>query len=225
MTPIVSFSTNTTTLVESVGSVLTFNFTVEGDIPEGGLPISLKVDANLDDGNQWFFDFDAGRPSINNPNEGDVTLTPFARNAEGIGGRVFRDITILPSVEPPNNIINLVITGNEASFDLPIFDDEFAERGETVVFTLLDGEGYTVNAATTPAAISLLDGPDGVIDATTPVVSLSVDQTTVTEGELFTVNFNVEGEIPEGGLTVYVDGDFPDYFQNTFNTKRFQDPI
>ena len=89
MDPIVSFSTNTTTLVESEGSVLTFNFNVVGDIPDGGLPISLKVDANLDDANQWFFDFDAGRPSINSPNEGDVTLTRFARYAQCFDGRAF----------------------------------------------------------------------------------------------------------------------------------------
>ena len=42
--PVVSLSTNVTTLVESEGSVLTFNFEVEGDIPEGGLPVKMDID-------------------------------------------------------------------------------------------------------------------------------------------------------------------------------------
>ncbi|MFP4693701.1 MAG: hypothetical protein ACLFM2_07560, partial [Halothece sp.] len=48
---------------------------------------------------------------------------------------------------------------------------------------------------------------DGVENSDTPVVSFSADQSEITPGEEVTINFSVEGEIPDGGLEVAVDSE------------------
>jgi len=46
----------------------------------------------------------------------------------------------------------------------------------------------------------------GVTPSSSPTVSLSVSETDLVEGDEFTFNFAVDGDIPQGGLTVFVDG-------------------
>ena len=45
--------------------------------------------------------------------------------------------------------------------------------------------------------------------STVPIVSASVSSTAINEGDLFTVTFDVDGEIPEGGLEIFVDTGVP----------------
>ncbi|MEL7330658.1 MAG: pre-peptidase C-terminal domain-containing protein [Cyanobacteria bacterium J06560_2] len=198
--PVVTFSVDTTELVESEGTVVTLSFSVEGTIPEDGLPISLNVDGS--DPN-WFFDFDnAARPSVN-PDTGSFdSVTILGQNLQGIDGT-----RAVGQVLPPDfNSLEFVITENTASFQLEVFDDVFAEDTESITFTLADGEGYAVDAATNSAALTLQDSPEGRVDATTPLVGISLDQATVAEGESFTVNLSVDGEIPAEGLQVFIGG-------------------
>ncbi|NEP60781.1 MAG: hypothetical protein F6K31_27965, partial [Symploca sp. SIO2G7] len=199
--PTVSFSTDITTLTESEGSVVTFSFDVDGTIPEGGLPVSLQIDAAQ---LEWFFDFDNNsRPRTNADTGSFDSVLILGDNATGIGGGRLVG-TLLP---PDFNTLELVITESTASFQFEIFDDVFAEANEDITFTLLDGDGYGVAADNTPIILTLQDGPDGTIDGTSPVVGFSVDKTTIAEGEALTVTFTVTGDIPAGGLPVFVDSD------------------
>ncbi|MEL6765117.1 MAG: calcium-binding protein, partial [Cyanobacteria bacterium J06607_6] len=54
------------------------------------------------------------------------------------------------------------------------------------------------------STVTVVDG-DSVIPGSGPTVSLSVNQTELTEGDEFTVSFNVDGAIPEGGLELFID--------------------
>ncbi|MEL6325306.1 MAG: pre-peptidase C-terminal domain-containing protein [Cyanobacteria bacterium J06626_23] len=197
--PTVSFSTDITTLTESEGSIVTFSFDVSGTIPEGGLPVSLQIDADQLD---WFFDFDNNsRPRTNAETGSFDEVLLLGGESTGIdGGRLIGTLT------PPDfNTVEIVITENTASFQFEIFDDVFAEANEDITFTLLNGDGYEVAENSAPITLTLQDSPDGIIDGTSPVVGLAIDQTTVAEGESLTVTFTVEGDIPEGGLPVFVD--------------------
>ena len=197
--PTVSFSTDITTLTESEGSIVTFSFEVDGAIPEGGLPISLQIDADQFD---WFFDFDNNsRPRTNAETGSFDSVLILGDNSTGIGGGRLIG-TLLP---PDFNVLELVITENAASFQFEIFDDVFAEANEDITITLLSGDGYEVEEGSTPVTLTLQDSPDGIIDGTSPVVGLSVDSTTVAEGEALTVTFTVTGDIPAEGLPVFVD--------------------
>jgi hypothetical protein len=198
--PVVNFSTDVTTLTESENSLVTFNFSVDGEIPEGGLPIALNIENSSDP--TWFFDLNnAARPSVN-PDTGSFdSVTILGREITGIdAGRAIGSLA-----SPDFNVLEFTITENEASFQIEIFDDVFAEENESISFSVTDGEGYT-SASSDPIVLTLQDSPEGIIDATSPQVSLSLDQSTIAEGETLTVNLSVDGEIPEGGLTVFVNG-------------------
>ncbi len=198
--PIVTFSTDTTALVESEGTVVTLSFDVEGTIPEGGLPITLN--ANGSDP-RWFFDFNnAARPSVNPETGSFDSVAILGRNNQGIeGGR------LVGRLAPPDfDTLELVITENTASFQLEVFDDVFAEDTESLTLSVADGDGYSVAQNAAPITLTFEDSPAGRVDATAPVVSLDLAQSTVAEGELVTINFSVEGDIPADGLQVFVAG-------------------
>jgi len=208
--PTVSLSTDVTTLIESEGTIVTFTLETAGTFPDvvldadgdyvsGGLPVSLQINADQLD---WFFDFDNNsRPRTNAETGSFDEVLLLGGESTGIaGGRLIG--TLLP---PDFSEVELVLTESTASFQFEVFDDVFAEANENITFTLLDGDDYAVAADAAPITLTLQDSPDGIIDGTSPVVGLSLDSTTIAEGETLTVTFTVDGEIPEGGLAVFVD--------------------
>ena len=208
--PTVNLSTDVTTLIESEGTIVTFTLETAGTFPDvvldadgdyvsGGLPVSLQINADQLD---WFFDFDNNsRPRTNAETGSFDEVLLLGGESTGIaGGRLIG--TLLP---PDFSEVELVLTESTASFQFEVFDDVFAEANENITFTLLDGDDYAVAADAAPITLTLQDSPDGIIDGTSPVVGLSLDSTTIAEGETLTVTFTVDGEIPEGGLAVFVD--------------------
>lgn len=208
--PAVSLSTDVTTLTESEGTIVTFTLETAGTFPDvvldadgdyvsGGLPVSLQINADQLD---WFFDFDNNSRPRTNAETGsfDEVLLLGGESTGVAGGRLIG--TLLP---PDFSEVELVLTESTASFQFEIFDDVFAEANENITFTLLDGDGYAVAADAAPITLTLQDSPDGTIDATSPLVGLSLDSTTIAEGESLTVTFTVNGEIPADGLAVFVD--------------------
>ena len=68
---------------------------------------------------------------------------------------------------------------------------------------LLEADGYSVNQEAKGATVTVTDG---VIVDNPPTVALSVDKTSLNEGEEFTVNFSVDGDVSEDNpLTVLVN--------------------
>lgn len=212
-TPTVEFSTSTTTLVESEGTVISFNFNVtDGTLPEGGLPISLDVDGGNAGEDLWIVEFNNFSRGGFDEDTGLIETIFLLRNASGVeGNRSFGTTVITDTVTQPFDNIPLVLTDTTASFELTVFDDFYAEGDETISFSLSDGDGYT-SADSTPIDVTILDDPN---PTDVPVVSLSIDAPDPLIEDLpgqkaVTFNFTVDetlGPIPAEGLQVFVESD------------------
>ncbi|WP_414526556.1 Ig-like domain-containing protein [Nodularia chucula] len=93
------------------------------------------------------------------------------------------------------------LTQADSTITIPIFDDILEEADTTYSYELLASETYRVDPAAATATVTYVDGVPGGVG---PVVSISTEQTLLYEGDTLTVNFSVDGEIPEGGLQVFV---------------------
>ncbi|MEM0980846.1 MAG: calcium-binding protein [Cyanobacteria bacterium P01_H01_bin.58] len=220
--PVVSFSTDVTTLVESENTVITFEFEVDGDIPEGGLPISLDIDApDL----LWITDFANFSRTGLDEETGLFDSIFILPNPSGLGGEIssFSGSLLVRDVLEPFTSIPLILAESSASFELNVFDDIFAEANESIEFSVGEGEGYTVD--TDPVTVTIQDGPEGIVNPSdVPVIDFSiVGPETLVEDDpdnnAFTLNFDVTGEIPEGGIDIVIESDtlniLPDFGINT----------
>lgn len=209
-TPTVSFSTDVTTLVESENTVIRFDFGVDGDIPEDGLPISLDIDApDL----LWITDFlNFSRTGID-AETGQFNSIFILPNPEGLGGEIssFSGSLLVRNVLEPFDSIPLILTENHASFELTVFDDFFAEENEVIEFSVGEGEGYTVS--TDPVTVTIQDGPDGIVNPSdVPVIDISLTAPDILieddpDNSTLTVTFDVEGEIPDEGIDIFLESD------------------
>ncbi|MEA5621260.1 DUF4114 domain-containing protein, partial [Cronbergia sp. UHCC 0137] len=99
------------------------------------------------------------------------------------------------------------LTQADTVITIPVFDDIVEEADTTYTYQLLTSEIYTIDPAAASAEVTYVDGVPGGVG---PVVSISTVQTAVEEGDIVTVNFSVDGEIPSEGLTLYVLSPTPD---------------
>ncbi|MEO1186393.1 MAG: hypothetical protein AAFX46_17680, partial [Cyanobacteria bacterium J06636_27] len=175
--PTVSLSVSETNLEE--GDAFTVNFTVDesvNPIPPEGLRVLVQSDMF---GALGQFDL----ADLSN-----LTLT-------GIDG--------LPEVgDSGGGSFFVTITQPNASIGLSVFDDIVAEDAQDITFTLANGEEYEVD---TNASSVLLNITDQVVTGPKPTVGISVDKTDLAEGGTVTLSFEIEGDIPDGGLTVLVN--------------------
>ena len=208
--PAVSFSPDVTTLVESENTVIRFDFEVDGDIPEGGLPISLDIDApDL----LWITDFFNFSRTGRDADTGQFNSIFIFPNPEGLGGEIssFSGSLLVRNVPEPFDNIPLILTENSASFELTVFDDFFAEANETIEFSVREGEGYTVS--TDPVAVTIQDGPDGIVNPSdVPVIGISVSAPDILveddpDNSTLTITFDVEGELPDEGMDIFLESD------------------
>ncbi|MEO0987327.1 MAG: calcium-binding protein, partial [Cyanobacteria bacterium J06639_14] len=175
-TPVVSISTTTPIVSEDENPILNITFTVDGPIPEGGVPITIAGD---------FTDIfapgflDGNVPPVINPEDGFIAVAN-------------RD---------PEFDINL--TAPVFTIDLEIFDDIIEEEPVTLDLEILGREGTVIGESV--ATVTVVDG-DRVFPGSGPTVSLSVTDTDLEEGDEFTVNFDVEGDIPAEGLQLFIAG-------------------
>ena len=79
----------------------------------------------------------------------------------------------------PNYTLTVGTSGN-ALIEGTAQADSVTDDDETIVFTLAEGEGYTLGAETT-ASVSINDVPPGTVTPTTPSVTISASGTTVSE--------------------------------------------
>ena len=177
-------------LVEFLGdqpgaSVLNLAFTVAGEMPAGGVEVVLNVDSN-------FADY----------------FTRLGRSPFGGGGEVLGAVYAEDGVTPTG--LKVLLTSPNALFSLNVAETDAAETDgpETLEFSLAEGDGYSLDPAATASTVTFYDSLADVPDlGTGPQVGLSVDQTALveTDGTELTLTFDVEGDIPEGGVLVYVD--------------------
>ncbi|QYO64911.1 condensation domain-containing protein [Leptolyngbya sp. 7M] len=159
------------------GDQLTVTFTVDGEIPPEGLQVLVQSPVMAALGQ---FDL-ADLSKIQTTGiKGEPTV------GDGAGSSFFVTIT-----EPT------------ATISLSVLDDIEAEEPLELPFSLANGELYEVDPEASSVTLNVADEGEVGIG---PTVSLAVDKTELAEGEAFTVSFTVDGEIPEGGLPVLVQG-------------------
>ncbi|MBE9064303.1 DVUA0089 family protein [cf. Phormidesmis sp. LEGE 11477] len=155
-----------------------FNFTVDGEIPEDGLSILIN---------------------------GGVDILDQVDGAVDIG---FNDATLGDFFDPATGTFEVVLTANTGTITLPILNDVIEEADTDFTFTIVDNDGsldstYAVDAAASTGTVTLVDGQGG--PGVGPTVGISVDNGELSEGDRFTLNFTVDGDIPTEGLQVLVD--------------------
>ena len=188
--PVVSLAVDQTEVNE--GDPLTITLAAEGDIPADGLEVFVDSETVGAIGDFITVDSD-GNPT--------VTFT-------GLAG--------FPAPNEDGSGFTVVMNDNTATISFDVFDDGPGEGLETFEFSILDGENYDVSAEASSVAISIDEGGT----STEPVVSLDVAPAVVSEeeeGASVTLTFTVEGEIPtpefdangnlvSGGLSILFDG-------------------
>ncbi|MEA5513951.1 Ig-like domain-containing protein [Nodularia sp. UHCC 0506] len=93
------------------------------------------------------------------------------------------------------------LTRANTTITIPVIDNIVEEADTTYTYQLLANEAYIIDSKAASANITYVDGVPGGVG---PVVSISTEQTTIQEGDIFTLNFSVDGEIPPTGLILYV---------------------
>ncbi|MEM9212783.1 MAG: hypothetical protein AAGD25_00270 [Cyanobacteria bacterium P01_F01_bin.150] len=177
-TPVVTL-TVTPLASEDDNQTITLTFNVEGEIPTDGLPITIEGD--------FLTLFD---PQLRLLNQN----IPLA----------IEPATGLVPIANRGSEFDIALTAPEVTVSVVLFDDILEEEALELSFAVSEGDGYIVGGDG-PATVTIVDG-DSVTPGSGPTVSLSVTNTSVAEGDELTVNFDVDGAIPDSGLTVFVDG-------------------
>ena len=217
-TPVVSFSTTSGTLSEADGSELVLNFSVDGDIPEGGITVNLEGDT-AEILQQFLAPDGDGAVQTRVTDDGNILYrfdTSFGPGAGLVGGTL--NVFSLEDGDPAEDNsdpaaagtgflsnFSFTITEPTASITLPVSDDLVQEVDQTFTYTLAEGDGYEVDPAANSGTFTV---SDGITPTTSPVVGVSATPDVLVESEqtVFTVTFTTEGDIPDDGLVVQLQG-------------------
>jgi VCBS repeat-containing protein len=202
--PVVSFSITPATISEAEGTQMVMNFTVDGTIPEGGIVVKLQGSAA-----ELLRQF-ASLQTRFNATDGSLAYTLRVPAANVIGGELARDtINVDPSSSGFLSDFTFKITSNTASIAIPVLDDLLQEADQPLSYTLVDGEGYSVNPAASTANFTVTDG---VVGGGGPTVRIAATPGTLYEQEPSVVTFTLVASglatnpIPPEGLVVFVEG-------------------
>ncbi len=181
--PVVSFEVIPANISEEAAdATVVWQWTVEGDFPEDGVVINLDT-------------------------LGENSVIKFTEQFAADREVEFVDSEIVGFDETTGRL-SILLSAPDASFVLPIANDVIEEGDQTFDFRLAEGEGYTVDPNQNATLLTISDDNGG--PGVGPTVSLSVSKTELTEaGDELTVNFTVDGEIPEEGVTVFVSSSNP----------------
>jgi len=176
-------------LVEFLGeqpgaSVFSLVLDVEGDIPAEGVEVVVNSGSDF---SEYF--------------------SRLGRQPFSVGGEV---VEALYAEDGTPTGIKLLLTGPNALFSLTVADGEEAETdgAEMLTFSLAEGAGYSVNSEAQTSTVTFYDTlADVPAPMSTPTVGISTDVTELVEanGDALTLTFNVEGDIPDDGVLVYVN--------------------
>ena len=184
-TPMVSLSATPETLNEDEGTILTYNFAVDGEIPDGGLTFRSEdlFDVEL---NWRAFNFDDPSPD----ELSGLEIVDFERIVDSEGNATF---TVIWNMLEPQGFLKLGVV-----------DDEVADIDSSFTVGLLSGPGYEVDPEANEVTIEVVDGIDNTGG---PVISMALSSTEVNEGDPLTVTFTADGTLPEGGQQIFVSSD------------------
>ena len=179
MEPLVSFEVVPSSFSEeSENNLVQWVWTVTGEFPEDGIIVNLETSG--------------GNPDIPFDFTNQFAASPEAE---------FIDADIVGFDEETGDL-NILLEAPEASFQLYFADDIIEEGTQVFNFDLVEGEGYVVDPEQSVNEFTITDDNGG--PGIGPTVSLSVSETDLAEGDPLTVDFTLDGEIPEGGVQVLV---------------------
>lgn len=176
-------------VVESLGeqegaSIVAFSLQTEGDIPQDGLVVTVNSDVALTD---YFANLGREPFTVG----GEIVEAVYDETGEATGFRLL--------VTSPNALVSFAVEDRE---------EVETDGVESANFTLEGGDGYSINEGSATSTVSFYDSLETApVSEGGPTVSLNVSETNLveTEGNTTTFSFDVDGEIPEDGLLVYVD--------------------
>ncbi|MCC5602100.1 pre-peptidase C-terminal domain-containing protein [Nostoc favosum] len=166
--------------LEDGTSLLTFVFSVDGEIPEDGLVVTLNSDIAFRD----YFS--------------NLGVEPFSPGGEFVGA--------VYNSDGEATGFKFKLTQANALINLSVKDNSAGATTDTATFTLEAGTGYDVGAAS--STVTFYESLDQVPAATvTPTVSLSTNNTSLSEAtnNTTTLTFTLSEPPPAGGLLVYVN--------------------
>ena len=200
---------------EAEGTELVLNFSVDGEIPEGGITVDLEGDtAEI---LQQFLapDGDGRRANPCYPKRATccissiLPLSPIVRALTMLRGASWMSLPwkmvtrrkTTPTLRPPVQASSATLASPSPSpppalrCRLRMTSSRSLTR--TFTYTLVEGEGYTVDADANSGTFTVIDG---VVPATSPTVGVTATPTTLIESEqtVIEVTFTTEGENSTG---------------------------
>ncbi|MEM6352733.1 MAG: serine hydrolase [Cyanobacteria bacterium P01_D01_bin.14] len=187
--PIVGVSISPTAVSEEDASTtVTTTFTVDGEIPTP----EFDTDGNLV----------SGGLSV-------LFQGPLAQILEDITGDFeFMGLAIGPFFDLLDGTFEVILLENTATLALTLLNDVIEEADQVATFSLIEKTGaidssYVIDPEASSTSVTITDGNGG--PGVGPTIGFSVSETELAEGDTFTINFDVDGEIPAAGVTVLVD--------------------
>jgi hypothetical protein len=178
-------------LVEFLGeqrgaSLLSLALDIDGEIPAEGVEVIINSDFNL---TEYF---------------GQLGRSPFTLGGDVVGA-VYDDAGV------PTGI-RFLATGPNALINIDIEEPEVAETDgpEVLNFNLESSMGYVVDEDADAISATVYDTLADVPAPTSePTVGISISETDLieSEGTAVTFSFDIEGEIPDGGVLIYANTD------------------
>ena len=200
-TPIVSFSIDPATVSEADGTTAVLNFTVEGEIPAGGITVGLQGDTS-----GILQEFTAAQTRFE-----DDGLIYFFETAtiDNVTGGVLESEALEDNPSDPGFLsdFTFTITDSTASITLAVLDDVIDEADDSFTYTLLEGDGYEVNPSASSDSFTVTDGVPGG----GPTIGVTAEPTALFENSQTRIEltFTVDGTLPPEGVVVILDGDVP----------------
>jgi hypothetical protein len=201
--PVVSLSSSPSLISEAAGSVLTLTFTTTGDIPPEGVRVNLAGDVA-----RIMQQFTAAQTRFN-PDGSPLYRFDNAVANSAVGGVLDR-FSLDADPNSPGFLSNFffTITQPTATLTIPVLNDLIEEPDQTFTYTLLPGQGYSVNPAAASTSFRVTDGVPGGVG---PTIGFTAAPTALYESEqtAVTLTFNVTGTLPPEGVVVVLDGGIP----------------
>ena len=154
--PIVTFSVDRTVISEG-GESQIFTFQLNEPAPDGGLTVKLQ----LEDPDGDFGDGGFPPQLFNNISDSNFAIE---------NGKLIQEFTISPGA-------------TEASFGFVAGEDNKVEGDETYTLTLLDGEDYSIDAASKPIVSTITDAGENLS-------GINFDEHNLTAGTIITNQFD-----------------------------------
>ncbi|MEM1279581.1 MAG: serine hydrolase, partial [Cyanobacteria bacterium P01_H01_bin.152] len=187
--PVVGVSISPTAVSEEdANTTVITTFTVDGEIPTP----EFDADGNLV----------SGGLSV-------LFQGPLAQILDEITGDFeFTGLAIGPFFDLFEGTFEVILLENTATLGLTLLNDVIEEVDQVATFSLIENTGaidsnYAIDPEASSTSVTITDGNGG--PGIGPTIGFSVTETELAEGDTFTINFDVNGDIPAEGVTVLVD--------------------